>query len=163
MYALAIRDGAELFLVLLVRRDVKGDLYTIYPRREPGGWNPHTSYHASGQHHQKIFGRGFMVCQRQKPDTDFCGTENVTTIGVAADEPRAINMLCKPERFAAVLEVPIEETRSDKYRTFIAVDLAQPGGQPIILPEARIIRQAKFTDAIPWILITVFEAPPKQL
>ena len=48
--AVAVRDGAELWLTMTVRRDHKGDVYVIYPRQEG---NPHASYHQKGTFHHK--------------------------------------------------------------------------------------------------------------
>ena len=52
MYAVAVRDGHELFLFCRIRRTVTGDVYVLPPRPDPD-WNPHVSYHASGQYHVK--------------------------------------------------------------------------------------------------------------
>src|SRR2546428_12125560 len=54
MYAVAVRDGG-LFLVACIERSPSGDVYVLRPRNQPKEWNPHASYHASGQHHHKSF------------------------------------------------------------------------------------------------------------
>jgi len=154
--AVAVRDGEELFLLLRIRRNRKGVFVLIW--REDKGWDPHASYHADGQTHQKSFDRKSNVRQRQKPDVHFCGTENLLTMGVAADEPRAINDPCKPDQFSEVFEIPVAELSPEKYRSYIAVDLVEPG-EPAI-SGARILRHTVFKDTVPHILVTFFLNPP---
>ena len=79
------------------------------------------------------------------------------TIGLAADEPRAISMRCRTDEFSDVFEIPVDVLRPEKCRTYLAVDLAEPGSEPIITPGARIIRQKVFRAHIPWIMVTLFE------
>lgn len=157
MFAVTVRDGADLFLCFSICRCSHGDVYVNFPRDYKPCWKPHSSYHASGQHHQKSFGHKTLVHHRQKPDANFCGTENVVTTGIASDEPRAINIPCQMTDFYDMFEIPLSDLRSEKYRTFVSVDIAKPNGQPIITPRARVIRQAIFQDAIPWILVTLFD------
>src|SRR5690349_21771368 len=42
-YGVAIRDGADLWLTLWVRRSSKGEFFVFLPRGDRG-WNPHASY-----------------------------------------------------------------------------------------------------------------------
>jgi hypothetical protein len=51
-YAVAVREGSDLWLTLWVRRSKKGDVYVMVPRADRG-WDPHTSYHRSGTLHSK--------------------------------------------------------------------------------------------------------------
>jgi hypothetical protein len=81
----------------------------------------------------------------------------VITTGVAAGEARVINTPCNANKFSDVFEIPETTLRPEKYRTFISVDLIPPGGAPIITPGARILQQHVIKDAVPWIVITVFE------
>ncbi len=157
MYAVAVRDAEDLFLFLRIRRAPTGDAYVVFPRNNRDGWDPHSSYHKDGHHHQKSFDRKFMERQGAEPNENFKGTANVVTTPIAASEPRAINMPCKVNEFSRVFEIPLSEVRPEKYKTHIAVDLCEPGGQPTIAPGARIVRQAVFDDAVPWILVTLFE------
>jgi hypothetical protein len=157
MFAVAVRDGADLFLVLSICRGPQGDVYVNFPRDHEPDWKPHSSYHASGQHHQKSFGHKALVHHRQKPNANFSGTENVVTTGIALDEPRAINKPCDVADFQEVFEIPLSELRPEQYRTLVSVDMTEPSGQPIITPGATVIRQAVFKDAVPWILVTLFD------
>jgi hypothetical protein len=51
-YAVAIRDGSDLWLTLWVRCSEKGDIYVILPRADPD-FDVHTSYHRNGKFHTK--------------------------------------------------------------------------------------------------------------
>ena len=157
MYAVAIRDRDDLFLFLRIRRAPTGDAYVMFPRNDRDGWDPHASIHKDGRHHQKSFGHKFMVREGDPPGKNLKGTRNVVTTPNATNEPRAINVLCRLEDFSEVFEIPVTDLRPEKYKTSIAVDLCEPGGQPTITPGARIVRQAVFNDAVPWILVTLFE------
>jgi len=55
-YAVAVRDGNDLFVVVTICRELKGDLYVNWPSVAPH-LEPHTSYHASGQTHHKAVDR----------------------------------------------------------------------------------------------------------
>ena len=156
MYAVAVRAVDNLYLLLRIRRSAAGDVYAIFPRDEPH-WNPHASYHATGRHHQKSFNYATMARDRQAPTVDFKDAENLVTFGVSSDEPKAIGVTCDPGKFDAVFEIPVAELRPERYRTAISVDLAEPGATAIIPSTARVVRQAAFDDAIPWIVVTLYE------
>ena len=159
MYAVAVRDGHELFLFCRIRRTVTGDVYVLPPRPDPD-WIHHVSYHASGQHHVKSYGHPYHVSHWQKPDANFLGTHHMSTMGIASSEPRITNAPCKVEDYAEVFEISISDLRSDLYRTMLSVDLTESSGQPIITPGARILRQVIFQDAVPWIIVTLFDTHP---
>lgn len=156
-YAVAVRDREDLLLFLAICRAPDGDVYVNFPRDYEPDWKPHSSYHASGQHHHKSFGYKAPVRYRPKPDASFRGTENVVTTGIASDEPRAISTPCHSASFEDVFEIPLSDLRADKYRTFVSVDISDRDGKPIITPGAKVIRHAVFKDAVPWILVTLFD------
>jgi hypothetical protein len=156
MYAVAVRDGHDLFLFCRIRRTVTGDVYVISPRPAPD-WNPHFSYHASGHYHVKNDAHPFHVSHWQRPGANFLGTRNMSTMGIAASEPRITNAPCKAEDYAEVFEIPVSALRPEEYRTFVSIDLMESSGPPIISPGARILRQAIFQDSIPWIMVTLFD------
>src|SRR5215475_3332447 len=90
MYAVAVRDGAELFLVGRIRRTLAGDVYVLPPRTGPT-WNPHVTYHAAGHAHGNPDDPPYHVSHWQRPGTDFQGTRPMRTVGLAAGEPRLTN------------------------------------------------------------------------
>jgi hypothetical protein len=165
MFAVAIRDGKDLFLWLRLRRAKLGDIYYAIPtgRSEPERkkWDPHGSHHRDGRTHHKSFDQKTFQQQRQKPDSDFHGTEQLITRPISSDEPRAFGVICDPSKFSEVMEVPISMISSKKYETSIAVDLTEPNGEPIITPGGKILAWHSFTDSIPWISVTVFNWPPR--
>ena len=163
MFAVAVRDGETLFLLARVRRAPKGDVYILHahdklptPPSWPD-WDPHTSYHVSGELHQRWFGDKFMVRRRGKPDHSFRGTENLITLSLGPNVPRARGVICKPDEFSQVLEIPVSELRTGPKATHIAIDLCEPGGSLMLRPRARVLRQGVFQDAAPWIVVTVYE------
>lgn len=161
-FAVAVRDGTDLFLYLTICRGKAGDVYVNFPRDFEPDWKPHSSYHATGQHHQKSFDHKALLRHRQKPDTNFRGTENVVITGIASDEPRSFNSLCEEIKFQAVFEIPCGELSLEKYRTFLSVDLAYPIGEPVITPGAKVLRQAVHQDAVPWIIVTLFDTGAEE-
>jgi len=155
MYAVAVREDDEVYLFLRVRRNAKGEVFLMFPR-EQEGWNPHSSIHADGTHHQKAFYHKFHVQTGEKLTVGFQETKNVVTAGIASGEAQAINMRCKADEFSHVFEIPAEKLRAEKYRTYVSVDLTPPNGKPIITPDACVLQQHIFQDAVPWIVITLF-------
>jgi len=158
-YAVTVRDGENLFLVATVCRSRQGDVYVNVPRGYPG-LKAHISHHASGQSHVKSYDHKYFIRARQKPDVNFKGTFNMSTMGISSFELRQTYPQCeqcKTEAFDAVFEIPVSELWPEQYRTYVSVDLAEPGGPPIIYPGAQILQQMIFQDSIPWILVTLFD------
>jgi hypothetical protein len=91
LYAVAVKDGADLFLFCRVRRNKHGELFTAIPRYGAPGWDPHSSLHADGTYHIKTYDRCRYTHQMQKPDANFKGTEALATFGIAVHEPRETN------------------------------------------------------------------------
>jgi hypothetical protein len=164
MFAVAIRDEKNLFLWLRIRRAPEGDVYVMLPTgrqtAEWKKWNPHGSQHKDGHFHHKSFDRKLIAQERQKPDCNFRGTENLITRPIASDEPRAFGVICNPAEFSGVLEVPANMLSTKKYEMSISIDLTEPDSPPIITPGSRIVAQRAFNDSIPWILVSVFLKTP---
>jgi hypothetical protein len=156
--AIAVRD-TDLFLMAAVVRAAATDVYVNWPRDHVVGWKPHTSYHASGQHHQKSFGKAFDSRKKQKPDSSFKGTVNLVSFGVATGEHTAVNVRCDPKDFSAVFEIPLALVRPEKYKTWAYVDLVEPGVDPRLFPGATVLKQETCKDAEPWIMLTFLELP----
>lgn len=156
--AIAVRD-ADLFLVATVVRSTATDVYVNWPRDHVVEWKPHTSYHASGQHHQKSFGKVLDVRKEQKPDVTFKGTRTVVSFGVATGVHRAVNVRCDPKEFSAVFEIPLALVRPEKYSTWVYVNLVEPGVDPVLFPGAIVRKQERYKDGEPWIVLTFLEIP----
>jgi hypothetical protein len=155
-FGVGVRDGAELFTVFRIRRSPQGDVYVNWPRGHPKH-NPHASYHASGQHHQKSFNRKIDLVYRQKPDRSFQGTQRVAGTPLNTTDPRQWNDPSESADYDDVLEIPLSELRPETYRHTVTVDLVEPNHVADIVQEKRIVRQAVFKDVVPWIVATLFE------
>jgi len=159
--AIAVRD-TDLFLMATVVRSAATDVYVNWPRNNDAKWKPHTSFHASGQHHQKSFNKALGVRKEQKPDATFKGTRTVVSFGLATGEHMAVNEQCDPSKFAAVFEIPLALVQPKKYSTWAYVDLVEPGMEPALFPGATIRKQEVYKDAEPWIVLTFLELPPNH-
>ncbi len=101
-----------------------------------------------------------MVRQRQKPDANFRGTENHSTICIEPDYARRVGAICDPGQFSDVMEIRVENLRPRPRPTDISVDLSEPGGRPIVAgPSSVILEHRAFQDSVPRILVTLFENP----
>ena len=129
-YAVAVRDGAYLFLFLWVKRSEAGDFYAFLPRPHDTSINAHASYHANGMYHIKshdMSGRNKIMQQlRLKPDQNFTGTKHLLEQTITLANIRAIGQECDPNKFSEVFEIPVSELET---RTYIRVtaDLISPG------------------------------------
>ena len=149
LYAVAVRDGDNLWLVLWVRRSGKGEFFVMVPRTKKG-WDPHTSYHRDGTFHAKSFDHKHTIQQRQPLTGEFRGTEHLGAYGGYG--PKSVGAICDPSAFAGVVEVP-SGILGPKHGS-IVVDLVEPGHEPISWPFKEIARQI-FNDDVPWIVIRV--------
>jgi len=163
-FGVAIRDGQNLFLWFRIRRARLGDIYYMIPTGQSGAewkkWNPHGSHHKDGKRHHKSFDQKILPAQqRQKPDSDFTGSETFITRPIACDEPRAFGEICDPAEFAEVMEVPASKLSSKKYETYISIDLTAPDGPLKRTALGAVVAQTVFKDAAPWIWVTVTNNP----
>jgi hypothetical protein len=156
LFAIGVDDGTAFWIVLTVRRSTN-DVYVNFLRDGTPGWKPHASYHASGQHHQKSFGHKAALKYGLKPDSNFTGSVNVVTIGLARGEAQAIGAHIDPVEIADSLRIPEAEIASEKYRTYVSVDLLEPAELPRLAVGRRVLQQAVFKDAIPWIVVSFYE------
>jgi hypothetical protein len=148
-YAVAVREGSDLWLTLWVRRAPKGDVYVVIPRND-GKWNPHASYHRDGTFHSKSFNHKMSSSKRQPLTEAFKGCEH---LGMNAGHgPKTIGAICDPAMFTDVIEVPpgILGPRDG----FVAVDLVEPDCDPLELYNPVILTKT-FKDSVPWLVIRV--------
>jgi hypothetical protein len=147
-YAVAVREGSDLWLTLWVRRSRKGEFFVMVPRKDPG-WDVHTSYHLNGTLHLKSFGHKTMSKKLQPLTGTFRGTEHLG--GNAGHGPKSVGAICDPADFSGVVEVApgILGPRDGD----IVVDLVEPGCKPI--PWSNVVRQEVFKDTVPWVVIRV--------
>jgi len=157
-YAVALRDGADLWLTLWVRRSPKGDVYVFQPRSDRR-WNPHTSYHRDGTLHLKGHDHKFFVQQRQPLTGSFRGTEHLGAY--AGHGGKGIGAVCDPKDFSGVIEVA-PGILGPKHGN-VAVDLVAPGGAPmdLMMHDHEEVARQEFRDAIPHVVIRVQRFAPK--
>jgi hypothetical protein len=147
-YAVAVREGSDLWLTLWVKRSKKGEFFVMVPRKDPG-WDVHTSYHLDGMMHMKSFGHK-RVSKKLQPLTDaFKGTEHLgSQMGYA---PKRIGAICDPADFSGVVEVApgVLGPRDGS----VVVDLVEPNCEP--LAWLNVAQKEVFRDAVPWVVIRV--------
>jgi hypothetical protein len=148
-YAVAVREGSDLWLTLWVRCSPKGEFFVMVPRANHQGWDPHTSYHLNGMRHMKSFGHKFASQQRQPLTGAFRGTENLGSY--VGHGPKDVGAICDPTTFSGVVEVApgVLGPRDGA----VVVDLVEPGCEP--MPWPNVIRQEVFRDTVPRIVIRI--------
>jgi hypothetical protein len=150
-YAVAVREGSDLWLTLWVRRSRKGEFFVIIPRAD-GAWDPHASYHLDGTFHSKSHGRTFGPPRKYQPLTGaFRGTEHLGVYG--GHGPKGVGASCDPAAFSGVVEVAPNVL--GPRQGVVAVDLVEPGCQPLSHP-SKLIQQVLFRDTVPRVVIRIF-------
>jgi hypothetical protein len=163
MFAVAVRDGNDLFLWMRLRRAARNDIYYVLPTgREDDPewkkWNPHGSWHRDGRLHHKSFNMRMSPAEvRQEPNSELKGTHNLVTRGIASDEPRAFGVTCDPTKFSDVMEIPVGILSPKRYETYTSIDVTEPGMQPRLMGGSeKLLKQRVFDDAMPHIAVTVY-------
>jgi hypothetical protein len=126
-YGVAIRDGADLWLTLWIRRSRKGEFFVMMPRGERD-WDVHTSYHLDGTLHMKSHGRTVSAYKRQPLTGTFCGAED---LGCYAGHGKGAGAVCDPSLFSGVVEVP-PGVLGPRHGA-VWVDLVEPEHEPTAL------------------------------
>lgn len=149
-YAVAVREGADLWLTLWVRRSPRGEFFVMVPRGDRGV-DAHTSYHLDGTRHMKSSGNEFLTEKRQALTGDFHGTENLGAH--SGHSPKKVGAVCDPAAFSGVVEVP-HGVLGPRHGT-VVVDLVEPGCEPLSWPFTHAPRQEVFRDFEPWLVIRI--------
>jgi hypothetical protein len=148
-YAVAFRDGSDLWMTLWVKRTPKGEFFVLLPSGNPE-WDNHSSYHLDGRKHLKGDGRKTMFPRRGQPLTGaFQGTEHLGAYG--GHSPRSVGAACDPKTFSGVMEVPSGVL--GPIDGVVIVDLVEPNCDPLLWPN--VIQQEIFTDVVPWVVIRI--------
>src|ERR1700729_2361442 len=150
-YAVAIADGADLWLTLVVRRGPRGDCFVLVPR-DSTPWNPHASYHRDGTYHHKSHDMKLMSHKRQ-PLQGFTGTEHLGSFGGHG----VGTAICDPAAFTSVLVIPTGILEG--IRGCVLVDLVEPGVSSSALhrdlPGRRIVKEETYRDCTPWVVVAI--------
>jgi hypothetical protein len=156
-YAVAVREGADLWLVLWVRRSPKGEFFVMKPMGDRD-WNPHTSYHLDGALHIKSRGRKVFPPQKRQPLTGmFRGCQSL--MQHAGYAPKGVGAVCDPTAFSGVVEVApgILGPRDG----VVAVDLVEPGhAPPDYTLNGEVVKQNVFGEVTPNVVITILREKP---
>jgi hypothetical protein len=121
-YAVAIRDGSDLWLTMWVRSNRKGEIFIMYPRGDRD-WDAHASYHLDGTLHQKSHGRVVMPAMKGQPLTAaFKGSEH---LGLYGGHGKGSGAVCDPTAFDGV--VIVEPGILGPSHGSVGVDLVEPG------------------------------------
>ena len=151
LYAVAMRDGADLWLALLVKRSAKPEFFIFHPTVD-GNWNPHSSLHKDGTFHLKSHDRKALT-QKRQPPASIKGSEHLGAYG--GFSPKSIGAACDPSDFDGVFEAPpgVLGPRNG----MVTVDLIEPGSgaHPLQHPAEEVDRRL-FTDGTPHLLIRIF-------
>jgi hypothetical protein len=150
LYGVAVREGDDLWLVLWVRRNKKGEYFVMVPQAKQG-WDPHTSYNRDGKLHSKSFNRKHVVQQRQSLTGKFRGTETLGAYGGYG--PKSVGATCDPSQFSGVLELGPGVLGPSE--GLIIVDLVEPNHEPQPWPHFKQIAHQIFDDDVPWIVIRI--------
>ena len=157
-YAVAVRDGADLWLTLWVRRSPKGEVFIFQPRGDRS-WNPHASYHRNGTVHLKSRDRKMLAPEKRQPLTNaFRGTEHVGMY--FGHGPKRVGAVCDPAAFSGVIELlpGVLGPRDGG----IAVDLVEPGHEPTDLSPVEVVLQKIFPEVTPWLVIRLVQCPDPE-
>jgi hypothetical protein len=152
-YAVAVREGSNLWLVLWVRRSAKGEIFVLLPRGDAKS-DVHSSYHLDGTYHHKSYKRTFHRRKGQPLTQVFLGT--FPLISYSGFGPKTVGAVCNNLDFNAVLEVPsgVLGPRNGS----ISVDLVEPDHNSVeCLGSVSPFCQGVYKDSRPWITIRVFE------
>ncbi len=148
-YAVALREGANLWLNLWVRRSPKSEFFVMIPRNQKD-IDLHASYHASGTLHVKIEGRKQLTINVQRPDQNFQGNQPLFTF--SGYSPKRIGAVCDPTDFSDVIEEP---GVLGPHNGQITIDLVEPNTEPPSIPWVQVVRRKTYRDSSPWVVITV--------
>jgi hypothetical protein len=150
-YGVAVRDGANLWLTLWVRRSRTGEFFVMIPRGD-SEWDAHTSYHLDGTVHSKSRGSKILPAQKRQPLTGvFRGAENLCQY--MGHGGRTTGAVCDPSLFAGVVEVP-PGVLGPKHGA-VAVDLIEPGHDPVDLFWKQTEMHEIFRETTPNVVIRV--------
>lgn len=150
LYAVAVQDGADLWLNLWVKRTAKGEFFVFLPRGDRS-WDVHTSYHLDGTLHMKSHGHKVLTPEKHQPLRGaFRGCVSLGCL--SGFGPKSVGAICDPTAFSGI--VKLEPNVLGPSHGWIAVDLVEPGQEPTEY-SGRIITRQVFKDFLPWVVITV--------
>ena len=174
LFAIAVRDGAGLYLAAQVNRarnDSRNDIVDIYCNIpgtdfETGATDErhaHISHHASGWRHLKTFSGTMGRQLQQQPDAGFVGAEELYEHTFQPGKPGQLGeLLALPlhegdaSRFKDIFEIPVSKLSSDD-RYSIVVHLLGNGATPPELKRfSKRVAERLFDDDLPAIHVALW-------
>ena len=157
-YAIAVEDSGQLFLFLHITRTYQGDVYVNFNEHH-ANHKPHSSYHASGQHHHKS--SNYMVLPKksfQRPNDNFKNSENIITTSLRRGDGRAWGVICKPEFYNGIMIIK-DEIIIPEFGFQLSVDLYESGSLPSGYSNCviNVIQKEIFNNDVPQIVAIIYE------
>ena len=157
-YAIAIEDSGQLFLFLNIQRELSGDVYVNFNEHHTNH-KPHSSYHASGQYHNKS--DNYLLLPKknlQPPNNQFTGSENIITTSIRKGEGRAWNVVCERKVYTGVMII-MDEIIIPEFGFQLSIDLYEAGSVigGFTNSSINVIQQEIFNIEIPQIIATLYE------
>jgi hypothetical protein len=157
-YAVAVRDGEDLWLHSIIKKTYRGDVYDFWPHGNvEGGWT-HASYHVDGTVHIKHRGkRPLPGLNQQRLDASFRGVEPLFTTPIYVSALRGSGRKCDLSDFANVFEIAATDLPELPGTPFqLQTDLVEPGKSEYPMGWTKRL-QKKFNDRTPWIVVTLWQ------
>ena len=101
-YAVAVREGSDLWLTLWVRSSRRGEFFVVVPRGERDS-DPTQVIHLDGTLHIESHGHKTLETKVQPLAGAFRGTVGLGTYGGYG--PRGVGAICDPAPFSGVVDV----------------------------------------------------------
>ena len=152
-YAVAVREGSNVWLTMWVRRSSKGEFSIITPIGDKEWkieWHPQTTYHLDGMLRTRDHKHNVIIKNCQPLTGTFRGTES---LGVYyGPGPKNDGAIFDPTVFTAVVEVSSSVFGSG---VGIGVEIMAPDNEAVEASWSRIITRQIFRETVPWVVITV--------
>jgi hypothetical protein len=141
-YAVAVREGTDLFLVLWVRRNQKGEYFVLKPMSDRQ-LCLHSSHHRDGALHHKILKPKVLPAQKSQSFPILNGFT-----------PKDTGAICDPKAFTGIVEVA--SGILGPRHGCIGVCLAEPGiGLPDYTWAYEILTQTVFREVSPHVVVSI--------
>lgn len=124
-------------------------------QRDASDWNPHASYHQSGISQVRSYEWKHFVTQKQEPNATFRGAATVFSMAISPGEEALYETPCDAGDFDDVFQIPRKQFVSGEPHTLVA-DIIEPCQAAAPGPWKNIVVQKTYTDAVPWILVTLW-------
>jgi hypothetical protein len=141
-YAVAVREGTDLFLVLWVRRNQKGEYFVLKPVSDTQ-LDLQSRYHRDGTLHHKIVKQKGLPAQKSPSFPIMNGFT-----------PKDTGAICDPKAFTGIVEVA--SGILGPWHGYIGVVLAEPdSGLPNYTWAYEILTQTVFREVSPHVVVSI--------